>query len=408
VPQHLRALLYDPTHGSQNELVNQIMTSFEQSIGICVISMAQPRVMIDKAIVSADPSEVLDLATGEETKRKLAIVETPDLAAVVLTSGTTSNPKPVELTFTGLRSSTESLYRCCGLSSDDSWLCTLPPNYVAGLAIFGRCFVSGSNLVFNSQFNVDSFFESVLEHNITVTSLVPQQLEELLESGKNFGPLKKILIGGTKVDQKLENECINRGVEIFATYGMTETWGGICINGEFLDNTSGRIVNDEIQLLSDSIMAGYRHDSILTKSKFSTDGWFKTGDIGTINDNTLEVIGRLDEIINSGGIKVDPKNIEEIIARKFPELNFGICSTQHPKLGESVTFCIEKRQLEEIDLKTLRSVLKELLPSTQLPTRLATIEKIPLTQSGKIKRKELANLCEVISDYLADIKGAAN
>ena len=150
MPQHLRALLYDPTHGSPDVLKNAVLSALADHIAICVISTAQPRVLIDKAIVAVDPSEVLNLKTNETLYRKLAIVETPDLAAVVLTSGTTSNPKPVELSFSSLKSSTNSLYEMCELDERDNWLCCLPPNYIAGLAIFGRCFISGSKITFSS------------------------------------------------------------------------------------------------------------------------------------------------------------------------------------------------------------------------------------------------------------------
>jgi len=399
VPQHLRALLYDPTHGSASDLVNTVMSAFSNKVAICVINTSQPKVLIDKAIVASDPSEVVDLSTGEKTLRKLAIVETPDLAAVVLTSGTTNNPKPVELTMTGLKSSTQALYQHCGITQQDKWLCALPPNYVAGLAIFGRCFVSDSELVFNSRFEAKIFEESIHDNASTITSLVPHQLQELIDKKIEFGSLRKIIIGGTKIDNKLLEESRSLGLEIFTSYGMTETWGGICIDGQFLNNTQGRIRDGEIEVKSGSVMSGYRHDVLLTQSKFSLDGWFKTGDLGSIENGALKVSGRSDEIINTGGIKVSPESLEGVISQHIPDFDFAICSTKHPKLGESVTLCVPTSQKESISLQNLRADLRELIPSTQLPTRLATIDEIPKTPSGKIKRSVLSRDCQIVSDH---------
>ncbi len=402
--QHLRALLYDPTHGSENELVDNVMSAFASSVAVCIISTTQPKYLVEKSIIAVDPSEVLDLSSGQITSRKLAIVETNDLAAVVLTSGTTHSPKPVELTYSGMTTSAQALYKYCELSSSDKWLCVLPPNYIAGLAIFARCFTQNSSLIVSSSFNPEDFEKTILENNVTVTSLVPKQLRDLIQSNINFGSLNKIILGGTKIDIDLLEVARSYGIKIFSSYGLTETWGGICMDGNFLDGTQGRISNDgHLELKTKSIMAGYRHNQPLTNSKFTSTGWFKTGDIGIIENNRLSISGRADELINSAGIKIDPAQLEVIISQHLPELEFAICSTEHEILGESVTICVETNLAKLISLGSLRSELRELLASTQLPTRLASIDSIPKTDSGKVQRKILSARCKIIEDHLGTL-----
>lgn len=399
--QHLRALIYDPSHSSGAALYKYIFETFDNGQALSVILATQPKSIIEKSIIAIDPSEVIDIQTNDSTRRSLAIIDTPDLASVVLTSGTTAKPKPIELTYFGLHSSVESIYKMCNLSKEDIWLCCLPAQYIGGLAIFARSWVMGSQVHFSPLFDPEIISKTIRENGVTITSLVPAQLKMLLDSKTDLSSLRTVLLGGGKIDSELVEQAKNLGLEIYTSYGLTETWGGINFNGNFIENTKGRIQNSMLEIKSDSIMAGYRHDFIQTSQSFTPDLWFQTKDLASLENDSLEIYGRSDDLINTGGLKVDPVPIENLLGKILVDNSFAICATRHKKFGQAVTLCIETIETNadlEIDLNAIRNQLLEFIPKNQLPVRLATIESIPKTTSGKIKRKDLEDRCKIIMD----------
>lgn len=400
MPKHLRAFLYDPTHGSGNQLVSGVFSSWSNGDAVAIIPCNFPKNIIENTIIRCDPSEVIDLTDGETKKRKLAIVDTPDLAAVVLTSGTTGNPKPVELGFMGMKNSVEAVYDYCELDSSDTWLCCIPPYFVGGLSIFARSFVSQSQLVFHEDFDIEKVDAALKNNLINAISLVPFQLEKLLEAEVVLTTLKTILVGGGPVSSDVIRKCGDLGIAIKTTYGMTETWGGICLDGNFLSNSQGRIANSEIEVSTTSLMLGYRHDYPSTIAKLTADHWFHTSDRGTIVDGKLKVYGRTDDVIISGGVKVDPIPLEALIHALFPQHEVVVIPTKHKKLGECSTVCFLKSDKNIPKLGEIRSALIEKVPSVQMPVRLATIQSFPRSDVGKLLRKEFASTCEVLEEHI--------
>ncbi|HMS24175.1 MAG TPA: AMP-binding protein [Acidimicrobiia bacterium] len=403
MPSHLRAFLFDPTKASGSTLIENVFSSWNNGDAITVIPSTYPQSLIDASIIRCDPSDVHDLASGEIHRRELAIVETPDLAAVVLTSGTTADPKPVELSFASMKASADALYEMCDLSSDDVWLCCLPPYYIAGLAIFARCFSTDSTLVFHEHFDVTRVEDSLKNESITAISLVSSQLHKLLDAKIDLSGLKTVLVGGSAVRSELIDTCSQQGIAIHQTYGMTETWGGICHDGILFDNTQARISDDIIELSSTSLMSGYRHDYPATLARITPDGWFRTFDRGKIQDGRLHVLGRNDDVINSGGIKVDPLSLEAKLHDLYPEHAFIVCATPHKNLGSCVTLCFHGSTSDLPELEDIRKRLIEYVPSTHLPLRLATIDQLPFSETGKVKRSATAQLCTVVDEH--ELKG---
>ena len=224
-------------------------------------------------------------------------------------------------------------------------------------------------------------------------------MRDLINEKIDFTSLTKIILGGNKIDTNLIEAGRNLGLKIHTSYGMTETWGGVCIDGNFLNNTKGRIVDGQLEIKSGSMMSGFRHDNRKTLERFSSDGWFKTGDLGSITENRLSISGRADDQIISGGIKVDPDSVARLIAGQYQELDFAICATPHLELGSAVTLCVQESQISTVSLSGVRKRLLQFLPSTQLPTRLASVDQIPKTDSGKIRRQLLSERCQIVSDH---------
>lgn len=396
---YLRAFLFDSAHGHESEFVVQVFETWAAGQAVAVISSKFPDVVREKAIVKCDPNEVVDIARSTSTIRPVAIVDTAELGCVVLTSGTTGEPKPVEHTFESMRNATAALYETCGLSSVDTWLCCLPPYYIAGLAIFARCFISESKLIFHARFDVERIRKAIKNESVTAISVVAPQLRALLDADVDLSSLKTVLVGGSSLPPELLEACRSKNIAIHHTYGLTETFGGICHDGELFDNTLARISDtNQIEIQTTSLMSGYRHDFRATQQRITPDGWLRTGDRGEIHDNKLIVFGRIDDAINSGGVKVDPNMVENVLATKFPQFDMAVCSTPHPTLGQCVTLCIrDSETLPALD--DIRDSLKDDIASTHLPLRLATVDTFPRSDLGKIDRAKLAASCVIISEH---------
>lgn len=400
MPQYLRAFLFDSTQTPAEQLIENVFSTWSNRQAVSIIPATYPKLQIDTSIIRCDPSEVIDLADGSTHKRNLAIVDTPDLAAVVLTSGTTGDPLPVELGFESMKSSVNSLYRKCNLRSTDTWLCCVPVHYIAGLAILARCYISKSKLIFHPTFDTKAIQKSIEHNSVTSISLVATQLRRLLNDNVDLSSLKTILVGGGKFDDELKTRCKELNLNVFSSYGMTETWGGICIDGEFLDNTQGRVVNDQLELTSGSLMLGYRHNYPATIARLTPDHWFKTKDRAEIIDGILKINGRMDDLIISGGIKIDPLPLEETIKALFPGHELHVIATDHDSFGQSSTVCFLNSDSTIPQIDEIRIALTEHLPSTHMPLRTATIESFPKTESGKIQRNEISKNCKIIDEHL--------
>lgn len=393
---HLRAFLFDASHADGESLIDGVYKQWDANNAICLLNKNQPLPQLEKAILRADPNEVDDLS-GSISKRKLAIVETPDLSVVALTSGTTSDPKPVELSFKALMSSANSLYRAANLNSDAKWLCCLPPYFIAGLSIFARSWVNQQRPIFHNSFDIEKIENEVKAESFDAISLLPNQLKKLLDAEIDLSKLQTILIGGSSIDFDLQNRVLNLGLKAYFTYGMTETFGGICLNHKLIDNTEAEIVEGQIYLHSGSAMSGYRHNQRLTFHKITADGWLATGDLGTYDDGVLNVTGRIDDLINSGGIKVEPEMIERAL-HSAGYMNVVVIGTQHKTLGSCVTvLTTEKNNLPAID--QLRENLRSILPSTHLPIRIATSKDFTGETSTKINRKQLASNFLILDEH---------
>lgn len=390
---HLRAFIFDSAQ-RPNSIVNAIFNTWDQGHAVSVLPGNYPSSLLDEFIIKVDPTQVVS-TSNVISERKLAIVETPDLAAVVLTSGTTAKPKPVELSFESMQNSVNALYEFTSLDTSDSWLCCLPPYYIAGLSIFARSYINESELVFHESFDIERIRADI--KSVQAISLVPNQLLKLLDAKIDLTSLKTILVGGSSVHKNLLSRC--EGLNIHLTYGMTETWGGICHDGAIFPNSYARIVQGEIEIKTSSLMSGYRHDFPLTQSRITSDGWFRTLDRGELVDNRLNVFGRADEIINSGGIKIDPHQLETTIVNLIPIDEFIVCSTQHEILGECVTLCVLSKDADLVDISKLRSDLKKDMPSTHLPLKIATIDKFIKNQNGKLNRKQISKFCNIVQEY---------
>ncbi|MFP5069426.1 AMP-binding protein [Pseudonocardia nantongensis] len=248
----------------------------------------------------------------------------PDgLAVVVATSGSTGEPKHVGLTAGALRASAAATENRLG--GPGRWLLTLPAEHVAGVQVVLRALLAGAEPVVQDVrdgFRPDGLARATgrLPHGARrYTSLVPTQLARVLDQGS--APLRAlagyaaVLVGGAALDPGLRSRAEEAGVRVVTTYGMSETCGGCVYDGVPLDGVrvslepgSGRVV-----LGGPVVAAGYLGAPAATAEAFGPDG-FRTTDLGHVApDGTLTVLGRADDVVNTGGEKVAPAAVERAL-----------------------------------------------------------------------------------------------
>jgi o-succinylbenzoate---CoA ligase len=282
-----------------------------------------------KALAAALHGEgpAVELSVDQEGQLVVGHVETPgcdDAVAVVRTSGSTGSPKATILTVESLAAS--SMSTALALKGEGQWLLALPVQYVAGIQVLVRSLFAGTRpwvMDMSDGFTPEAFTAAALEltDKIRFTSLVPTQLQRLLDapSPDTLAVLRRfdaILLGGAPAPDSLLAAARDAGVRVVTTYGSAESSGGCVYNGFPLEGVSVRIEADgRILLGGDTIAAGYLEaPDEANATFFEEDGvrWYRTSDLGSIdNDGRLTVLGRADDVIITGGIKVSAAHVQE-------------------------------------------------------------------------------------------------
>jgi O-succinylbenzoic acid--CoA ligase len=307
----------------------------------------------------------------------------PEVAAVVVTSGTTGAPKGVELTWDGLAASAAAISEALGIGAGDRWLACLPLHYVAGLAVVGRAWVTGTPATVLAGFDVAAV-AAAAEAGATLVSLVPTMLRRLRAGGADTGRFRRILLGGGPVRE--------RGPNIVATYGLTETWGGVVHDGHPLAGVELRLGDDEeILVRAPMVMRGYRMAPEETAGAFTADGWLRTGDAGAIDgDGCVRVVDRLRDLIITGGVNVSPSEVEAVLAGHPGVADVCVAGAADAEWGERVVAHIVPRDPGEPPaLEELRAFAGQQLSSAKLPRQVVIARQIPRTAGGKPLRRLL-------------------
>ena len=326
------------------------------------------------------------------------------LAVVVGTSGSTGSPKRAMLTADALRASAGATHERLG--GPGQWLLPLPAHHVAGLQVLLRSLDAGTEPVVMDL--TDGFTPAAFREDVArldpgrrhYTSLVPTQLLRVLEHPGGVEALRSldaVLLGGAGLPPLLRARAGRAGVHVVASYGMSETAGGCVYDGLPLD--CSRVVLDtdgRIGLGGATVAHGYLGAPELTAAVFTTgaDGirWFRTDDVGHVDvEGHLHVDGRLDDLVNTGGLKVAPRLVEEAIAEHVPEVaEVVVVGTPHPEWGQAVSALLVLRPDAAgpaPSVADLRSRLRGILPAHALPVRALVAAAVPLAGPGKPDRR---------------------
>ncbi|HEV2372131.1 MAG TPA: AMP-binding protein [Streptosporangiaceae bacterium] len=314
-----------------------------------------------------------------------------DVAVVVATSGSTGEPKGVQLSAAALRHSASASLRRIGATPGQRWLCPLPTSHIAGIGVLVRSLVSGTTPVVTGR--LDPGERNLSQLGCANVSLVPTQLRRLLAAKADLDTFATILLGGAAAPASLLAQAHAAGARVVTTYGMTETCGGCVYNGHPLDGVSVRTGDDgHIQIAGPVLFSGYHR----TASQPSVlDGtWFTTSDLGSVDGTgQLTVLGRADEMIITGGEKVAPAAVVAALESSPMVREAAVIGEPDPEWGQRVTAVIVPADpAAPPSLADLRAYVRRHLPPAAAPRALIAVPAIPLLPSGKPDLVELHKL----------------
>ena len=344
-----------------------------------------------------------------------------DIALILHTSGTTSKPKIVPLLQSNIVASASNIAQSLSLSSSDRCMNVMPLFHIHGLiAAVSASLSVGASIWCSPGFNALSFFSNLDEAKPTWYTAVPTMHQAILaRSGRNAetirnNPLRFLRSSSASLPAQVMGELENCfGAPVIEAYGMTEATHQMCCNR--LDKQkpgsvgipAGPLVKiahevddcliqgtGEVVISGDNVTPGYENNlEANEKSFFRINGerWFRTGDQGAFDkDGFLYLTGRLKEIINRGGEKISPLEVDSILL-DHPEINQVVTfALPHPKLGEEVAAAVVLSLGSKSAEKDLKGFARERMAEFKVPRKIVILDEIPKGATGKMQRIGMA------------------
>jgi O-succinylbenzoic acid--CoA ligase len=331
----------------------------------------------------------------------------PGAALVIATSGSTGLPKYVVLSAMALQAS--GLATVERLGGPARWLLAIPAEHVAGAQVVVRSLLAGAAPIvqdLRDGFRPDDFATATaqLAEGRRYTSLVPTQLARLLDAGgaalDALRSFAAVLVGGAALDPWLHARALAAGARVVTTYGMSETAGGCVYDGVPLQGV--RVDVDEtgrIRLGGPTLADGYLGNPADTAAAFG-DGWFRTGDLGRWRGGRLEVLGRADDMIITGGENVAPAAVERVLAAQAGVRAACVVGLPDVEWGQVVAAAVVAdpgngpHEPDPVRAGRLRAAVLAELGRAAVPRVLHTVPEIPLRGIGKPDRHAMAVLLD--------------
>jgi len=300
----------------------------------------------------------------------------------IRTSGTTGAPKVVELTYANHLASAVASADALGVEAGDRWLCPLPLHHVGGLNVLIRSAINHTAAVLQPRFDTHRVRATLEAGEVTLASLVPTMLARLRAAGLRKTPgLRAIALGGGPVPPELLDWARETGMPVVPVYGMTETCSQI------VAGSPGRpLTGVELEIAPDGeiLVRG----PMVAPAAAGADGWLHTGDLGRLDEQgRLHVLGRLKELIVTGGENVAPLEVEQVLLGHPAVADAGVAGLPDPEWGEAVTAFVVLR--EPTDAELLRAWCRERLEPFKVPKAIHAVERLPRNAGGKLLRGQL-------------------
>ena len=300
-----------------------------------------------------------------------------DISLLVATSGSTGTPKEIALTASALVASATASNKFLKATKGDTWSLLLPLTHIAGINVLVRALQLET-----SPIDLRNFVGTYPKADFT--AIVPTQLFNALNENsdllQHLQGAKAVLVGGASLSNELREQGVAAGINIVTTYGMSETCGGCIYDGVALDGVAYEITEDGRIKISGPVLADVKKEN----------GWFITQDLGKVVGGKLQVIGRSDDVIISGGENISLSAIEAELNKNFPDLQVAAFATTDSKWGHALHIAVESR--DESIKSDLSDLLSKTIGSHAKPKSVILLDKLPQIGVGKVDRISLAKL----------------
>ncbi|MFZ7086997.1 AMP-binding protein [Curtobacterium sp. RRHDQ10] len=324
------------------------------------------------------------------------------VALVVETSGSTGVGKRVALSSEALLAGAAAADAALG--GPGGWVLALPTHYIAGLNVLTRSIAAGTVPVMLpvGHFDASEFAAAAesLRADRRYTSLVPVQLARVLDDARATAALTSfdaVLVGGQATPNALRTRAEDAGIRVVTTYGASETSGGCVYDGVPFGTVHMRVVEsaiggDELQLSGPMLAEGYLGDPDRTAAAFVEDAgrrWYRTDDTASIGaDGRVRVLGRLDDVIVSGGEKV-PLGAVERVVRELPGQQAAVVTRRSSREWGEVPIVVTS---VPVPLDVVRDAVGAALGRAARPADIVVVPDVPMLPSGKPDRRAVRHL----------------
>ena len=369
---------------------------------------------------SAEAAGLFTLAgDGRRGQARWGAARPDDVALILPTSGTTARPKLVPLTHANLCASAANIRAALALAEEDRGLNVMPLFHIHGLMMLLASLAAGAGVMCPPGFDPEGFFAWLNAWRPTWYSAVSTLHQAILREAPHHRevlarcPLRFVRSSSAPLPPPLAAELERVfGVPAVEAYGMTEAAHQIATNplppGTRKAGSVGRPAGTEVAILDaagrhlapeepgevairgPNVMQGYVNDPVSNAAAF-TDGWFRTGDVGSLDaDGYLFLTGRLKELINRGGEKIAPREVEEVLLGHPAVADVAAFAVPHPTLGEDVVAAVVLRPGSAATDGDLRTFAAERVADFKVPRQILILDEIPTGPSGKVQRLGLA------------------
>ena len=332
--------------------------------------------------ISPDERIAIENPVKIQSAEELASVIIKSQSTLTLfTSGTTGQPKKI-------KHSLQNLLRNIKINESQKnlvWGFAYNPTHMAGLQVFLQAIVNGNSLVNVFNNSRVEIFEKIKKYNITNVSATPTFYRLLLPIEETYPTVKRITLGGEKSDEKLLDNIqkLFPEAKINNVYASTEAGAIFSANGEYFKIKSH--LENLIKVVENEL---YLHQSLLGKSEELDEikDFYATGDlIEWIDENQriFKFVSRKNELINVGGYKVNPNEVEEVLLQNSKIKNAKVFGKHNAVLGNILSAEIVVFENQELEEAEIRSYLEDKLQNYKVPRRISFVEEIGLTRTGK-------------------------
>ncbi|MGH7344658.1 MAG: AMP-binding protein, partial [Candidatus Rokuibacteriota bacterium] len=341
-----------------------------------------------------------------------------DVMRMAFTSGTTGNPKGVIHSHNTTLSTCRTLNDDMRVSADEVFLIYLPVGLNWGYLTLVQAVMAGARAVLLDQFGARAALELIQRERVTYIPTAPASIIAMLNEpdlGRfDLASLRVVITGGASCPVETIREFRARmHGHLIELYGMLETgfhtYTRLDDDPEAVTGTVGtvssglglRLIDEsgrdvaagaegEIAALGPSVHLGYHKNPAANAELFTADGWFRTGDLGQFDRaGNVKIVGRLKEMINRGGKKFFPREIEEILYTHPKILHAAIVGVPDSRLGERNCLCVIPRAGQTLTLDEVVGYLKDGVATYKLPETVELFDELPFTPTGKIQRHVL-------------------